>query len=237
MELRGRGGGELRYIGVRHTVNPTDTQIFTIESEFEGFRPTRVFYEGHDSEIVAEREPTIRKFGVSGFVRFLAQQSGTPIASLEPTPEDEMDRLANRFQPEQLQLFFLLREVVRLRERHGMSRDEVEQALEDLLTGSELPGIPNPITTMEELDRAFWSYWSYPKNWWDASVGWFDPFFSSADSGGSYTNELARESARTRDENMVRVLTAAVLEGERVLAVVGRDHIPMQAPALRCAIE
>lgn len=237
LEARSGSDGELLYIGVRHTLNPTDPQIYRIESEFEGARPTRVFFEGHDSVTEPGREETVRRFGAAGLVRFLAADSEVVATTLEPSPEIEARQLASRFRPNQIQLFFLLREVVRLRDRHHGNRDDVGEELERILAGSELPGIPNPIATLDDLDRAFWDYWSYPRTWWDASVGWFDPFYSSAESGGVFTNEIARESARIRDENMVRVLARAVLEGERILAVVGRDHVAIQAPALRCAIE
>ena len=36
---------------------------------------------------------------------------------------------------------------------------------------------------------------------------------------------------------MYKVLTKAVREGNRVFAVVGRNHIPMQEPALRCTLK
>jgi hypothetical protein len=36
---------------------------------------------------------------------------------------------------------------------------------------------------------------------------------------------------------MYNVLAKAALEGKRVFAVVGRDHIPMQEAALRCALK
>ncbi len=36
---------------------------------------------------------------------------------------------------------------------------------------------------------------------------------------------------------MLEVISDAVLDGGRVFAVVGRNHVPMKAPALRCALE
>lgn len=45
-----------------------------------------------------------------------------------------------------------------------------------------------------------------------------------------------RRSRSARNVHMFRVLTKAAMRGERVFAVVGRNHVPMQAPALRCAL-
>ena len=43
-------------------------------------------------------------------------------------------------------------------------------------------------------------------------------------------------SSEARNAHMYRVLSRAALSGERVFAVVGRNHVPMQAEALRCAL-
>lgn len=43
-------------------------------------------------------------------------------------------------------------------------------------------------------------------------------------------------SSEARDVHMYRALARAALSGEKVFAVVGRNHVPMQAEALRCAI-
>jgi len=43
-------------------------------------------------------------------------------------------------------------------------------------------------------------------------------------------------SSEVRNLHMYRVLARAALSGEKVFAVVGRNHVPMQAPALACAL-
>ena len=125
--------------------------------------------------------------------------------------------------------------MVRLRDRKGLSRDELERSLVKMLA-RPTPGLPAPIRTLEELESAFWRHWPYPRRWWEARAEWFSPFYSSGRTGGIFTNELARASSALRDRHMYEVLVRAVLEGQRVLAVVGRDHLPMQVPALRCAL-
>lgn len=36
---------------------------------------------------------------------------------------------------------------------------------------------------------------------------------------------------------MARLLVETVASGERVIAVVGRNHVPLQAPAIRCGLQ
>jgi hypothetical protein len=73
--------------------------------------------------------------------------------------------------------------------------------------------------------------------WWQAPQSWFDPNKRSAETGGIFTNEINALSSDFRDVHMYRVVADQVNLGHRVLAVVGRNHIPLQAPALKCAIK
>ena len=47
---------------------------------------------------------------------------------------------------------------------------------------------------------------------------------------------INRASSEFRNRHMYAVLAGAARSGERVFAVVGRNHVPMQAPALACAL-
>ena len=72
---------------------------------------------------------------------------------------------------------------------------------------------------------------------WEAPAAWFDPRSSSSKTGGIFTNEVNQRSSGYRDLHMYELLAKAALAGKRVFAIVGRDHVPMQAPALRCALQ
>ena len=93
------------------------------------------------------------------------------------------------------------------------------------------------IRSITELEESFWKYWDYPHLWWEAKPEWFNSYYESARTGGVFTNEIARASSEFRNRHMFQVLAKAVREGHRVFAVVGRGHVPMQTPALRCALE
>ncbi len=237
LQLRHAEGGTLYYFGAVHSLDPGDPQFDRIERAFAETEPTLVFHEGHASAVGQDREATIRTHGEAGLVRMLAARAGLPVEPLEPPAEDEVGYLADRFGPDKVQLFFLLREATMLRGRHRLGRNDLEAAVGDLLANRALPGIAPKITDLDTLDRAFWRHWPYPRRWWQAGLAWFDPYATSASTGGVFTNEIARASAELRDLHMVRVLSRAVLAGERVFAVIGRDHIGMQAPALRCVLE
>ncbi|RZL14441.1 MAG: hypothetical protein EOO89_16110, partial [Pedobacter sp.] len=71
IELSGTKG-TLYYYGAEHKDDPSDPQFNSIKDQFQRFKPTIVFYEGPDRGIALTDTATIKQFGESGYVRFLA---------------------------------------------------------------------------------------------------------------------------------------------------------------------
>lgn len=238
LDLSPAGGARLLYFGAEHASDPTHPQFAGIESAWAEVRPTVVFYEGPVRAEGASAEETIRQFGESGFVRFLAKRDGARIERLEPDPRAEAAFVLERFTPEQVKLFYVLREVARLRERRGLSEPQLRAAVEQMLVqiGAMFPELAGVAGTVDALEAAYRRHWSEPAEWWRAPSAWFDPARASAETGGVFTNEVNRASSEFRDRHMFEALAREVRAGERVFAVVGRDHVAAQAPALRCAL-
>ncbi|MBW3554184.1 MAG: hypothetical protein KY466_11765 [Gemmatimonadetes bacterium] len=233
-----RNGGALHYFGAVHSRDASHEQFERLRQAWQELRPTVAFYEGPDRGIGSDDRDTIEQLGESGYVRYLATRDGVRLARLEPGPGEEIAYLLERFTPEQVKLFFVLREAQRLRERERLSAEEIGARISELLERARpLEGIGLVITTTDELGRTYRKYWSSPAEWWEAPTEWFDPLLPSQKTGGIFTNDVNRASSEFRNVNMFRVLASAVLSGERVFAVVGRNHVPMQAAALRCALE
>lgn len=230
--------GRLYYFGAQHSADPAHSQFAEIEKIWGEVKPTMAFYEGPNRPIAATAEETIKLAGESGFVRFLATRGNIPFVSLEPSPAEEAAYIMKKYSPEQVMLFYVLRETTRLRDRRKLSEEELKKAVAQLLgQASRMKGFENVIPNIDALDAAYRKYWSVPAEWWQAPAAWFDPLRSSAETGGRFTNEINAMSSEYRNLHMYRVLAKAVVEGNRVFAVVGRNHVPMQEPALRCAFE
>ena len=226
--------GRLLYLGVVHSSNPRHRQLGRVRQAIDRFQPTIGFYEGHEPAEAEDVDATVRRYGESGAVRYFARQRGIPLQSLEPSPQAELAAVLESFGEEQVFLAYTLREVARQRDA-GASRQELEQTVSARLrTG--LPGVPLTLTTLEDFERAFRRHWEFPLQWWQVKLVWFDPSYRSTRTGGVFTNELMQASYLVRDRHMVDVLAKAVRSGERVLAVVGRSHLSVQEPALRCAL-
>lgn len=231
------GTGQLNYIGARHSSDPLDPQFAEIEKQWNAQRPDIAFYEGPNRPVPKDRNEVIQQTGESGFVRWLAARDGVPLGRLEPDPKEETAYLLQHFSPEQVGLFFTLREAARLRERRNMGEAEITRAIDGLLERAASMGLGAiPFRTTADVAQAYRRYWQEPARWWQAPSRWFDPQAASTDTGGQFTNEVNARSSSFRDATMVKRLSTAAREGKKVFAVVGRDHVAFQAQALRCAL-
>jgi hypothetical protein len=229
--------GRLYYFGAQHSADAVDPQFAAIEKAWNEVKPTIAFYEGPNRPIAATGEETIKQAGESGFVRFLATRDQIPFVSLEPSPQDEAAHIMKKYSAEQVLLFYVLRETARLRERRKLREEELKKAIAQLLErASKMKGFEG-MADLKALEAAYSKYWTEPQNWWQAPARWFDPLLASAETGGVFTNEINKMSSDYRNLHMYNILTKAVLEGEKVFAVVGRNHVPMQEAALRCALK
>ncbi|WP_162910505.1 hypothetical protein [Hymenobacter oligotrophus] len=230
-------GGSVYYFGAEHSQQTTHQQFALIKQAFESAKPTVVFYEGPNRGIDSTAAATISKYGESGYVRFLAKQHNLPVESLD-NPVAEYQYLKSKIDLERLKLFYMLREAQRLRTRTGSTQEQITKAMEALLVKSAqmLPGSDQVIRSVAELEAAYKKHWNDGTNWWEAPSAWFDPADTSANTGGKFTNEVNRASSEFRNLYMYRTLAAKAQAGQRVFAVVGRDHVPAQAPALDCAL-
>jgi hypothetical protein len=237
LSIDGPRGGRLTYLPAEHSRDPAHPQLAGIERAWNDLHPTLAFYEGPNRPIADSAEATVRQAGESGFVRFLAQRDGVKLARLEPPPQDEAASVRERFGAERTELFYLLREAAQQRERRGASPEALKASMAQLIPRlAALPGMQPVIRSVDDLQAAYARHWTSPANWWEAPMAWFDPLKDGKDTGGVFTNDVNRASSAFRNVHMVRVLSQAVRDGQRVIAVVGGNHVPLQEAALRCEI-
>ena len=234
----GEGGGALTLIGAEHQRDPAHPQFARIAAAFAAARPTVAFFEGPDRGVGSDVEDTIRSRGESGFVRLLAAQAQAGVRSLEPSPGDQIGALLAEHPLDQVNLFFVLREAARMRDREGKTGAALDEAVTVLIGRSvEMAargGLALPVTDLATLDAAVRRYWP-DRDWRALPAGWFSPGADDS-AGGLFLGAINRSDSMNRDRHMVRQLLAAARAGERVFAVVGRNHVPMQAPALDCGL-
>jgi hypothetical protein len=178
-------------------------------------------------------EETIRELGESGYVRFLARAEGIEVRSLEPSPLDEYRAMIALFPADQVRVFYVAREAVRLRDRKGLEGDALGGAIVQLIERAR--ALFREIGSDYTIDEFADDYERYfgTREWWTARAEWFDPGRTET---GVFTNAINRASSSYRDRHMARVLSEALRTGERVFAAVGRNHVPAQSAAIECLV-
>ncbi len=238
LDLQNGRGTRLVYVGVRrHTFDPADSQFVAIQSAWQMLKPTLVFYEGTETLVGDSTADAIRRGGEPGLVRYLAARSGVPARSLEPSRAGEIEALRRQFSAEQLALFFAIRPVVEQRDRRHLQGPVLDSLLEQSLGRvNHLAGISGVPPDLAAL-RAAYSRWFPGMSPTGAPAQWFNPLRTSAETGSRFFNDVNRASSMFRDTYMYRLIaTAGQTPQARIFAQVGRDHIPSQAAALRCAL-
>lgn len=225
--------GSLHYFGAQHLDFPTHPQFEEIKKAWIKFKPTIAFYEGPDRGIAESDTLTIKKFGESGYVRFLAAQTGIPTKTLEPSPVVLYHYLCTQFDQEKVDVYMLTKEAMRLRTRKNYSQKQIEEETTKLLMQfQQMLGKTIKITSVAALENSFKKYFDGPLNWWELPPSWFDPQSEDA----RFTNQLATRSTEYRDIFMVGILAEQINKGEKVFAVVGRNHVPLQINAIKYAV-
>jgi hypothetical protein len=199
-------------------------------------RPTVAYYEGPERALPDSAPEAIRRFGESGYVRWLARRDSVRVERLEPPVPAEIEYTLREFTPEQVKLFFVLREAARLREVEHQDVATLTESVAALLgRASSLPGIGSIVTTIDELQEAYARHWSDPPHWWQVPRHWFSPMPGQDEE--TFTFAVNRASSHFRNIHMYRALAGDIVKGERVFAVVGRNHVPMQRRAIDCALD
>ena len=238
LDITSPKGGRLLYIGAaRHSYEPADPEFFEFEKAWTDFKPTAAFFEGGGDSVRASRDEAIKNGGEPGLIQFLAARDKVSAASLEPSRQDEVNYLLTKFSAEQVKLFYVLRIIAEERVREKKSETELRADVVGLLGYfSRIKGLEGVVRNIDELEAAYSRYWKTEQKWWEAPPDWFNPLKPSSQTGGVFTNEVNAASSSYRDLHMYALLAKATLEGKRVFAIVGRDHVPMQEPALKCAL-
>jgi hypothetical protein len=221
------GRGALLMYGGRHVFDPNDPQIADIAREWDRFKPDVAYNEGGNPPTDIVLSSAVQRAGEAGLVRYLAARDQVPVATFEPKDVDEIRFLLKRYSPEQVKVFIVLRSYLTFRKS---KQDETsEQYISRVLLSPmwEQAGIAEPVRKLEEFREACKRLFPDLDDWREIPIEWFDPA-----AEGHFTNDAANESGGVRDRHIFQVLTDRARRGDRVFAVIGASHVPVQEPAL-----
>lgn len=218
--------GMLLFYGAEHTVDPQNGQVADIATRWATFQPTVAYNEGGNPPAYEDFRQAVQAYGEAGLVRFLAARDEVPIATFEPPFDEEVAYLLKTYTPQQLKVFYALRQVTEERSRQATSSvdDRITSWLARYLPAHGLKNSPN---TLAELGGACKSLFPELTDWHQVPEEWFGPRKS-----GHYTNQVASDSGDFRNRYIFRLLADRVKRGDRVFAVIGSSHVVVLEPAL-----
>jgi hypothetical protein len=218
--------GMLLFYGAEHTVDPTNPEIADIEARFAHFQPDVAYNEGGNPPTLEDVTNAVREYGEPGFVRSLAGRERVPVATFEPPFDDEVGYLLRANTPQQVKIFYALRQVTEERSRQASTSvdERINSWLSRYLPEHGLKCAPNNVT---ELGAACKRLFPELADWHQVPEEWFGPRKS-----GHYTNKLAVESGDFRNRYIFHLLVNRVKRGDHVFAVIGSSHVVMLEPAL-----
>jgi hypothetical protein len=221
------GKGALLMYGGRHVFDPADPQIDDIQREWERFKPDVAYNEGGNPSTDMALKSAVERSGEAGLVRHLAARDAVPVATFEPREVDEVRFLLDHYSAEQVKVFIVLRSYLTFRK--SKQDETADQYIKRVLRGPtwEESGIANTVRDLVEFQAACNRLFPGLDDWRKISDDWFDP---AAD--GQFTNDAQNLSGGFRDHHIFQVLTSRARRGDRVFAVIGASHVPVQEPAL-----
>jgi hypothetical protein len=231
LELDINEGPSLLYYGSMHTTNLDDPQFVDIEKRWMAFQPTVAFSESCVWPLVKSREGAISRYGEQGFLRFLASRHKVPIKSIDPTRAQEAVYLKRYFDPEQIKIFYVLRQAV-VNQNLGKDAESVGYVNRILRHLGKIDyyyrGNPRHL---DEFEGRVHQLFPNLKDWKSISCSYF-----RSPNSENFLSKIHRKLNEFRDQHMMRRLLRELGKGSRIFAVVGRSHVVVQEPVLRAEV-
>jgi hypothetical protein len=220
------GKGELLLYGSDHTGSFDNPEIADIQARWTGFKPTVAYNEGGNPPTLEDVHEAVKDYDEPGLLRYLAGRDQVPVATFEPPFDDEVNFLRKSYTPQQIKVFYALRQVTEARnEDIGESIDKfIQEWLSGYLPAHGLKNAPN---NLAEFTDACHSLFPQLADWHKVSEDWFDPTQQL-----QFTNKMVGDAAMFRDQRIFSTLVNRVKRGDRVFVVVGEAHVVVQEPAL-----
>ncbi|WP_299523173.1 hypothetical protein [Winogradskyella sp.] len=221
--LDAKSGGKVIIVGVEHTNNPNHSQFDSIRLYWKQHKPTIALVEGRLGFFFKWIHDPIEKYGESGLTSMLAKTDNVDLYTWEPSREDEIKMLINKYSPKKLAMFYSLRPFFQLPDNE--KNEDNLQALIDERTKYE--ALEGSITTWQEID-SIWKI-DFPNlNWKTFKSGYGYP---------GYLHDIWNDSNLARDKHMIDIIAEQVNIGQKIFVTMGSSHAPRIENALKSVIE
>ncbi len=206
-------------------------QLRQIEAYWEAFKPTLAYCEGAIWPLEETRDAAVEKYGEQGLLRFLAHRDGVRFECLDPSRAEQALFLKQYFQAIEIKIYFVLIQAI-IEQRRGAKTSSAAYTEGILHTLSGLPLFRDHLTTQVEFERALNKFFPEIKDWKKIPCSYFYRI-----EKGQFLAAIHAKRTVYRDEYMCGQLLKSLKKGERVFALVGRNHVINQNLTLRLAAQ
>ena len=213
--LKTAAKGQVYILGVEHTKDSKDKQLETMQEIWVEARPSVALVESRLGFLFGWFQDPVKRFGENGLTAKLAKNNGVELFTWEPTRDDEIIIMLEKFSAEQLALFYSLRPYFG-NMRHGKPTNPEDKMQDYIESRTDYNGIRNIITSWQQIDKIWKRDFPSLKDWRDMTDQWGWP--------KGYLSEIANYSNTVRDIHLCSIIVELVNNGFTVYASMGSGH-------------
>lgn len=226
--LTTKTGASVSIVGVDHRNDPTHPQFDSIRLEWQKLNPDVALVEGRLGFLFTWVQDPIEEYGESGLTSSLAKKEGKELYTWEPSRDDEVAILQQKFSAEQLAMFYSLRPYFPLSNR-GLVENPEEKIQEFIDSRTDYDHIRGVINSYKDLDSVWKKH--YP------NLDWRTYTNKRGYMPKGIMHELWNASNIARDEHLTQIILELLKKNKNVFVTVGVSHAPRIEETLKRSIK
>jgi len=226
--ITSKNGATVSIVGVNHKSNPALPQFDSIRTQWKKLNPDIALVEGRVGFFFSWFQDPIEEYGESGLTSYLAKKEKKELYTWEPSRQDEINLLVQKYTPEQLIMLYCLRPYFSMLRGGEISNPE-EKMNELIKERTDYEHLKNVFSSYEDLDSEWKKY--YP------TMDWRNYKNKSGYMPEGIMYELWNSSNMARDEHLVQIILESIQNNKNVFATVGVSHAPRIEKTLRTALQ
>lgn len=210
-----KGRGQAIILGLEHSKDETNHELDSVKHYFEKYNPTVVLIEGRLGFLFRWFQNPINQYGEQGFTADLAKENDARLYTWEPTNEDKIRLMIEKYDAKKVALLYSLRPYFS-NFRYGKPSDPNEMMNEYIQSRTRDPMLNGKIKNWREVDSVWKADYPLEKDWRDFSDEWGWP--------AGYLSEMADYDNLIRDIHLCNSIIEMVNNGETVIVTMGSSH-------------
>lgn len=226
--IKAKNGAIVSIVGVDHKNNPKLSQFDSIRYQWMKLNPDIALVEGRLGPFFSWFQDPIEEYGESGLVSYLAKKENKELYTWEPSRQDEINLLIQKYTPKQLAMFYCLRPYFSfIRNNKNFNPEEKIDILINERTDYKY--LKNTFSNYKDLDKEWkkyypsidWRYYNHKQNYMPEGIMY----------------QIWNSSNLARDEHLIQIVLESLKKEKNIFVTVGVSHAPRIEKTLINAIK